>query len=266
MTKIRVSQDASAQPSGGTPAASKQAVERAVFREAQATGFAHIDQEIAFFTQVAALIRPDDVLLDFGAGRGEFFYDDPVPYRRSLQSFRGRVAHVDGCDVDPAVEGNPTLDAARTFEPGAALPYEDGRFDVVVARYVFEHVTDPEWAARELLRVTRPGGWICAFTPNKWGYVALAARLVPKRWHRRLLRSAQPHRRDEDIFPTAYRLNRPGDVRRHFGAEADVFHYSTSGVPSYHFGSALGLRIMLVLHRLLPGALDTGLAFFIRKR
>ena len=245
---------------------SKLRIERRVFEEVSVSGFSHIDQEVAFFSQVAALIRPDHVLLDFGAGRGEFYYDEPVRYRRKLQDFRGRVAHVDGCDIDPAVLNNPTLDAAKVFAPGEPLPYEDNRFDVIVSRYVFEHIQDPGWAARELLRVTKPGGWICAVTPNKWGYVALAARLVPNRLHQRLLHRVQPHRKDEDVFPTVYRLNRPNAVRRHFGAGAEVYHYSISAVPSYHFGSVALFRILLALHRLLPPLLDLSLAFFIRKK
>lgn len=245
---------------------SKIQVERRVFEEVNVSGFSHIDQEVAFFTQVAALIRPSDVLLDFGAGRGEFYSDDPVRYRRMLQDFRGRLAHVDGCDIDPAVLANPTLDAAKTFRPGEALPYEDGQFDIVVSRYVFEHIADPSWAARELLRITKPGGWICALTPNKWGYVALAAKLVPNRSHSHMLRKVQPHRKTEDVFPTAYQLNRPRAVKRYFGARADVFHYTTSAVPSYHFGSLPIFRLLLLLHRFLPSLLDVSLALFIRKK
>src|SRR6476646_508164 len=89
-----------------------------VFAEARVSGFAHIDQEVAFFVQVDALLRPDDVVLDFGAGRGEFMDNDPSLYRRAIQNFRGRCAHVDGCDPDPVVLGNPTLDAAAVIDPG----------------------------------------------------------------------------------------------------------------------------------------------------
>jgi SAM-dependent methyltransferase len=249
----------------GTKETSKTRVERRFFQEVNVSGFAHIDQEVAFFTQVAALLRPTDVVLDFGAGRGEFFHDEPVLYRRWLQNFRGRAARVDGCDVDPAVCGNPTLDEAKVIELGSPLPYEDDRFDLVISRYVFEHVPDPDWAARELLRVTKPGGWICALTPNKWGYVALAARVVPNGLHKRALRRIQPHRKEEDVFPTEYRLNRPGDVRKAFGHGADVYHYSMSAVPSYHFGSPAIFGLLMFLHRFLPRALDPGMAFFIRK-
>lgn len=240
-------------------------LERRVYPEVNVSGFPHIDQEVAFYTQVAALLRPEGTVLDFGAGRGEFLETDPSSYRRWLQNFRGRCGHVDGCDPDPVVLTNPTLDAAAVIEMGKPLPYEDGRFDLIVARYVFEHVTDPEWVAQELLRVLKPGGWICVMTPNKWGYVALAAMLVPGRLHARALSRVQPGRPAEDVFPTAYRLNRPADIRRYFGQNADVYHYSTSGVPTYHLGSIVLFRLQQLLHRLTPPFLDVGLRFFIRK-
>ncbi len=40
------------------------------------------------------------------------------------------------------------------------LPFKDGAFDVVHSQAVFEHVADPFGAARELLRVTKPGGLV----------------------------------------------------------------------------------------------------------
>ena len=239
---------------------------RRMYPEAAVSGFANIDQEVAFFTQVAALLRPDDTVLDFGAGRGEFMDNDPSLHRRWIQNFRGRCAHVDGCDPDPVVLDNPTLDAAAVMEPGERLPYPDERFDLIVSRYVFEHLDDPKWAASELLRVLKPGGWICAMTPNKWGYVALASRLTPNRMHAGALRNVQPGRLEKDVFPTVYKLNRPGDVRRWFGHGADIYHYSMSAVPSYHFGSALLFRLFQLVHRLTPPMFDVGLRFFIQKR
>ena len=245
---------------------SKLRTELAVFPEANVSGFAHYDQEIAFFTQVAALIRPSHVLLDFGAGRGEWFSDDPVRYRRMLQNFRGRVRHVDGCDIELTVKDNPTLDAAAIFAPGERLPYEDGRFDVIVSRYVFEHLADPAWAAAELMRVLKPGGWLCVVTPNKYGYIALASRLIPNRLHASMLRFVQPHRKEIDVFPTLYRLNTPRDIKRWFGSQADSYYYRLSGVPSYHFGRPWVLRILRIWHAILPGPLSTGLYLFLRKR
>jgi SAM-dependent methyltransferase len=244
----------------------KHRLEREVYEEANVSGFPHNDQEVAFFTQIAALLQPEDVVLDFGAGRGAFVDTDPSVYRAYLQNFRGRCAHVDGCDPDPVVAKNPTLDASATIEMGQPLPYEDDRFDLIISRYVFEHITDPEWAARELLRVLKPGGWICVMTPNKWSYVALGSRLVPNRWHSRALERVQPGRKAEDVFPTAYRLNRPSDVRRYFRNAHRVYCYSTSAVPSYHFGRLWLMRLLRLVHRLTPPMFDVGLRFFIQKR
>jgi SAM-dependent methyltransferase len=240
-------------------------LERQIYPEANVSGFSHLDQEVGFYTQVAALLRPEDILLDFGAGRGEFMETDPSSYRRFLQNFRGRCAHVDGCDPDAAVLENPTLDTAKVIEDRNQLPYEDGRFDIIVARYVFEHIDSPEWAAKELLRVLKPGGWLCAMTPNRWGYVALASRLIPNRLHAGALSKIQPSRLERDVFPTVYKLNRPSAVRRWFGGSADIFWYSTSGVPSYHYGSKTLFNVFRLIHRLTPPMLDTGLRFFIRK-
>lgn len=240
-------------------------LEQRMYGEAEVSGFAHIDQQVTFFTQVAALLRRDDVVLDFGAGRGEWFEDDPVLYRRWLQNFRGRCAHVDGCDIDPVVLRNPTLDDAREVETGKPLPYEDNRFDLVISRYVFEHVDDPTWAASELLRVTKPGGWICAITPNKYGYVAMASRMIPNALHARMLRAIQPTRKERDVFPTVYRLNTPTALREYFGSGGEVYYYRDAAVPSYHFGKRPLFRLLMVLHRLLPKALGTGLFIFIRK-
>jgi SAM-dependent methyltransferase len=244
----------------------KHRLERRVYPEVNVSGFPHNDQEVAFFTQVAALLDSADVVLDFGAGRGEFVETDPSAYRVGLQNFRGRCARVYGCDPDVAVLNNPTLDEAAVIELGKPLPYDDGQFDLILCRYVFEHITDPEWAAHELLRVLKPGGWICAMTPNKWGYVALISRLVPNAMHSGVLSRVQPGRASQDVFPTAYLLNRPSAVRRYFGHSADVYHYSTSAVPSYHFGKLPLMRLGQIVHRLLPPLFDVGLRFFIQKR
>jgi SAM-dependent methyltransferase len=244
----------------------KHAMERRVYPEVNACGFPHNDQEVVFFSQVAAILRPNDWVLDFGAGRGEFADNDPSIYRVGLKDFRGRCSRVYGCDPDPIVLDNPSLDFADVIELGKQLPYKEGQFDLIVSRHVFEHVTDPEWTARELLRVLKPGGWICALTPNRWGYVALASRLLPNRFHSRALSRVQPGRAAKDVFPTAYRLNRPAAVRRYFGHAADVYHYSSSGIPSYYFGSLALMRLQQLAHRLTPPPFDIGLRFFIQKR
>ncbi len=53
---------------------------------------------------------------------------------------------------------------------GAAehLPYPANSFDMVFSHEVIEHVQDDRAAAAEMVRVTRPGGRIVLFCPNRW--------------------------------------------------------------------------------------------------
>jgi hypothetical protein len=89
---------------------------------------------------------------------------------------------------------------------------------------------------------------------------------LPNRAHSRALFHIQPGRPSRDVFPTRYRLNRPSAVKRYFGHAADVYWYSTSAVPSYHFGNIAVMRFLQLVHRLTPTPFDVGLRFFIRKR
>ncbi len=50
---------------------------------------------------------------------------------------------------------------------GEALPYPAESFDAVLSHEVIEHVSDDRQAAREMLRVLRPGGRVILFCPNR---------------------------------------------------------------------------------------------------
>lgn len=208
-----------------------------------------MDPRVLFPLTVHALLRPDSIVLDFGAGRGECDL-----------GLRGNCAAVHGCDVDEAVLSNPFVDHPAVVS--GRLPYPDATFDLIVARYVFEHVREPEAVAAELLRVLKPGGHVVAVTPNRRGYVALAAMLVPNRLHRAVLRLVQPERPPEDIFPTCYRMNTPEALARLFPSPAISL---LSGPPEYHFGRAWVARLFTGLHRLLPERLQTAMVVTVRK-
>jgi SAM-dependent methyltransferase len=235
------------------------------FPESNIGGFSQADAGVALFTQIDAILRPADHVLDFGAGRGEHILDNAIEYRRRLFNLRGRCAHVEGCDVDEVVLTNPFVDHAAVIEPGSPLPYPDNSFDIIYARSVFEHIDDPDLVAHELVRVVKPGGLIAALTPNKLGYIALAATMVPNRLHVRALSHIQPTRKSVDVFPTVYRLNTPRALRRAFGPHVDIHSVYVSGEPAYHFGSPLLYRIAKRLHKHLPDRLQPLLIVYIRK-
>ncbi|NIU60939.1 MAG: methyltransferase domain-containing protein, partial [Pseudomonas stutzeri] len=51
--------------------------------------------------------------------------------------------------------------------PGERLPFPDATFDVVFSHEVLEHVADDRACVAEMVRVTRPGGRIVVFVPNR---------------------------------------------------------------------------------------------------
>lgn len=201
-----------------------------------------------------AAIRPGFRILDFGAGRQNTVLGDLRPY----------CARVDGCDISPEVLRNPHLTAASLIRDNV-LPYPDGSFDMILSSYVWEHLDEPDAAMAEMLRVLKPGGRICAITTNAWGYVALTARAVPKRLHRRLLRAAQPGRDDGTIFPTSYRLNTRKAVARLLDGHGALEILYSSGKPSYCFGNRFVRMLFHIAHRLLPNRLQTTMCVFFRK-
>lgn len=240
------------------------------FPEYRAGGFSRIDSRVAFYQRVAALLRPEMTVLEFGAGRG-LYASDPIPYRRELSRLRGKVRRVIGVDIDPVVTTNPDLDEAHVLRPAAdgatALPLDDGAVDLIVSSFVFEHIQNPEPVAAELRRVLRPGGWLCALTPNRWGYIGLGNRLVPERLKSRLLRTLQPQRKEEDVFPTHYRLNDRRALRRAFPAElwTDA-SYTHDPEPAYTGSSVALWRLGLAVTALTPPVFRAMWLVFLQRR
>lgn len=54
---------------------------------------------------------------------------------------------------------------------GEKLPFADGVFDFILSNEVLEHVRDDRACVREMVRVTRPGGRIAIFCPNRWHWM-----------------------------------------------------------------------------------------------
>src|SRR6516164_8927079 len=102
------------------------------FPELGAGGFSRVDSTVQFYERVNALVNSESVLLDFGAGRGRFHFDDAVQYRGKLRDFRGKVREVIGADVDPIVTTNPSLDRALVLEPCNPIPLPTQSVDLII--------------------------------------------------------------------------------------------------------------------------------------
>jgi SAM-dependent methyltransferase len=235
--------------------------------ETAAGGYTRDDEAIEFYTRVNALVRPEMVVLDLGAGRGSRFDEDSAEIRKTFCNFHGRVKRLIGMDVDPVVLSHPHLDEAHVIEPGGRLPLEDGSVDLVVCEWVLEHVEHPGEFAREIDRILKPGGWLCAITPNRYGYVGIGTTLVPESVKDRLMRLVWPERPREDAFPTFNRMNTLGSIRRAFDDRNWSHHgYIANGTPKYHGGTTIGFAVVSFLQWLMPPPMRTNLMVFSRKR
>ena len=99
----------------------------------------------------------DARVLDVGCGIGTY-----------VRRFRQYSDDVHGIEVETervaeASEELPNIVVAK----GEALPYPDNHFDLVFSNEVIEHVDDDRATAAEMARVTKPGGTIVVFAPNR---------------------------------------------------------------------------------------------------
>ncbi|MCY4146705.1 MAG: class I SAM-dependent methyltransferase [Chloroflexi bacterium] len=79
------------------------------------------------------------------------------------------TSQVDGFDIefDRARSARAAGILALTAA-GEHIPFAADRFDTVLSHEVLEHVVDDRRALQEMLRVTRVGGRILLFCPNRW--------------------------------------------------------------------------------------------------
>jgi ubiquinone/menaquinone biosynthesis C-methylase UbiE len=101
------------------------------------------------------------------------------------------TANIFGCDINPVIS-EATQRFARLeytqLKHAWLLPYEDNKFDAIIAAGVIEHVPFPARSLEELYRVMEEGGTlVITFLPNAKSYTELAARtLVKAGYHHRI--------------------------------------------------------------------------------
>jgi SAM-dependent methyltransferase len=116
------------------------------------------------------LLAPGQELLDVGCGPGTITLD------LAARVAPGRVVGVDAvaeivaqAEAERAARGVDNVE----YRVGDAyhLGFDDGRFDVVHAHQVLQHLTDPVAALREMRRVLRPGGVLAIRDGDYAGFV-----------------------------------------------------------------------------------------------
>jgi SAM-dependent methyltransferase len=237
------------------------------YPESRFGGFADGDQLVTFYTRVRALMRSSFTVLDVGCGRGAQV-PDQTPTQLELKTLRTGCAKVIGIDVDPAGQHNPLVDEFHLIAADGSWPLTDASVDLAVSDYVLEHVDDPGQFFSECRRVIKPGGYLCMRTTNAMSYFGVAARLTPNRAHAAVVQRAYVNPREQaDVFPTRYRCNTVGAIRRilrRHGFEHCVYGYQSDPA---HFGFSRVLYSFGVLHqRYAPRRIRTSIFIFARRR
>ena len=117
-----------------------------------------------------------------------------------------QVPRIVGIDGDFASLRQHQLLRGRVLGDIASLPFADASFDLVTSNMVMEHVVDPDRVLREVRRVLAPNGVFVFHTPNLAYPLVFVASLMPERLKRRIAQFLD-EREDEDIYPTAYKIN-----------------------------------------------------------
>jgi 2-polyprenyl-3-methyl-5-hydroxy-6-metoxy-1,4-benzoquinol methylase len=96
-------------------------------------------------------------ILDIGCGIGTY-----------VRRFRAFSDDVHGVDVEEERVAEASVDLPNIqVASGEALPFPDDTFDLVFSNEVIEHVADDRQTIAEAVRVTKPGGTIVIFAPNR---------------------------------------------------------------------------------------------------
>jgi SAM-dependent methyltransferase len=226
-------------------------------------GYLPLDGTIEFYGRINSIIKPTDVVLDLGAGRGAWLTEETCETKRRIRDIKTKVMKLIGVDVDPAVLSNAATSENYLMRDGR-IPLPSNSADVIILNYVLEHVLAVDSFTQEIDRVLKPGGFVCARTPHKFHYVSLLARIFPSRHHSRVLRFAQRDRKSEDIFPTAHRLNTINSISAAFPTY-ESYSYLYAAEPSYYFQSKVIYVVFTWVHRVSPKVFVSNVFAFLRK-
>jgi SAM-dependent methyltransferase len=132
-----------------------------------------------------ALLGPESLVLEIGSGTAPFL-TEAAPHTREIVGVDPalRWLHVGRRRLQDGGVAVPPLLAAA----GEALPFEAGRFDLVVCLATLEFARDPGRLLEESARVLRPGGTLVLTTVNRFSLLPnphvglLGLGFLPKTW------------------------------------------------------------------------------------
>ena len=170
--------------------------------------FGYFDPDSWYEAAVDRLVGEGSEWVDVGGGKSVLPSDETLAATLSQ-----RCAFLLGVDPSENIVENRCLHekAQCTIEE-----YHGHRsFDLATLRMVAEHIEDPQQVVAALARLMKPGGKVVVYTPYRWSPSAIVASMTPLRIHQ-VVANCLWESREEDVFPTVYRMNTRSRLRTVF--------------------------------------------------
>ncbi len=113
---------------------------------------------------------PGARVLDVGCGTGHRVM--PIAHHFGVKEYVGFDHSTSSLKVARELITELDFNQAEVMEGDLFnLPFEDGRFDIVISQGVLHHTSDPYRGFKELTRVCRPGGWVNIYLYNLYNHL-----------------------------------------------------------------------------------------------
>lgn len=205
------------------------------------------NSQYAYCEVLSQLVRTDVDWLDLGCGH-QLLPDWMSGWEQQEAAITGSARSVTGIDLDQSAIRRHRHIARRVVGDLHRLPFQDGCFDLITANVVLEHIAEPSLLLGEAWRVLRPGGLFLFHTPNLHSYGTLLAVLLPQPLKNKLALLLQG-RREEDVYPTFYRINtrrKIEDHTRRSGFSLVDLRMVESSAQTYMLGPLVLLELLLI--------------------
>ena len=156
-------------------------------------------------------MRPGAAILDVGAGATPTLRPE---WRREGGEYVGM--DVSAAELSRASAG--AYDETVVADAGVRRPELDGRFDLALSVFTFEHLDPLDAAVANLRAYLRPGGVLVAQFSGAFAYFALLNRALPERAKERLVERFTG-RPSDDVFPARYHHCWAGALRQRVFAD-----------------------------------------------
>jgi SAM-dependent methyltransferase len=153
--------------------------------------------DLRFRERLAPLLTPGVDILDIGAGRR------PTVAPGERPGGGGRYVGLDVDDEEMARAEPGSYDDTVVSAGEDRVPSLEGRFDLCLSFFAFEHVRSTAAVLENISTYLRPGGTLLAQLAGARSPFSIANRILPGRLSRTLLHRA--HGREPDsVFPATY--------------------------------------------------------------